>query len=262
MDNLKGRQRYEGKAVLVTGGAAGIGRAVVTGMAQEGARVVFTDISEEAGQRTEKELRDQDLEVHFKLCDGTVEASVKDLTEYTIATLGALDIAVNNIGNFGKGETPDLRIETMEHDVWISSLNQSLSSCMLGMKYQLRHMLEVGGGVIANTSSLGGIRMPITSPAYLTAKAGVIHLSRYVAVHYADRNIRCNCVAPGMVATAANLDAFPDPVERQAYVARFQPIPRLIEPNEIADAFLWVCSNEASMVTGQTISVDGGWEAT
>ena len=130
------------------------------------------------------------------------------------------------------------------------------------MKYEIQQMLKQGGGVIANTTSLAGVRItPHSSPGYVAAKAGVVHLTRYAAVLYAKDNIRVNVIAPGLTATPAVLGAFPTPEARNAIAAEFHPMGRLMTPQELADAFLWVCSDQASGVTGLTIPVDGGWTA-
>ncbi len=207
------------------------------------------------------DLRASGLDVRFRVCDGTDEMAVRDLVAYTVKEFGALNIAVNNIGTHAKGEPPNIKMEEMGLEVWMASINRNLTSCFLGMKQQLIHMIDAGGGVIANTSSLAGVRALETTPSYSAAKAGVIHLSRVAAVQYAKHNIRCNSIAPGMTTTPAFLADFPDSTQHDAFAATKQPIGRMIEPGEVAAAFLWICSDEASMVTGQCLAVDGGWAA-
>lgn len=254
--------RYKGKVALVSGGASGIAHAVLDGLAREGGTVVFSDIREDAGRTAEQELRSEGLDVHFRLSDATEDASVKSLVEYTVHEFGALDVAVNVVGALVQGEHVTMDIEEMSAEIWTRSIDQNLTSCFLAMKYQIQHMKAHGGGAIANTSSLAGMRISGTTPSYIAAKAGIIHLTRYAAVNYAAHKIRVNAVAPGMVATPAMLAAFPDEAVRRKFVSRYQPRGRLIEPSEIAAAFLWLCSDDASGVTGHTMPVDDGWAAT
>lgn len=256
------RDRYDGKVALISGAASGIGQCVVEGIAREGGRVVFSDLRKEAGHATEEELRGLGLDVQFKQSDGTDDASVRELYAFVIGKLGALDVAINNVGNQGKGEIVDMTIEDMTYDIWKSSIDQNLTSCFLGMKYAVQWMKGHGGGAICSTASLAGIRIPGTTPSYIAAKAGVIHLTRYIAITYAINGIRANAVAPGMTGTQAMINAFPDPEYRREFISRYQPGGRLIDPNETAAAFLWLCSDDASAVNGHTIPVDDGWAAT
>lgn len=255
--------RYVDKVALVSAGALGIGRAIVTGMAREGAQVVFSDINVAAGESLQDELRDLGLKVLFREGDGTDEDFVRDVVSSTVGQFGGLHVGVNNIGNFAQGDDHTKTMDDTSLEMWLGTINQNLTSCFLAMKYQIAHMKRAGGGAIANTSSLGGIRIvDVASPSYMAAKAGVNHLSRHVAVRYAEHGIRCNVIAPGMTATPALIASFPDVADRDAFAGTRQPMGRAVETREIADAFIWVCSEEASMVTGQIIAVDGGWSAT
>ena len=254
-------KRYEGKVALVTGGASGIGKATVEGLAREGAKVAFTDIATEAGQALEAELTRQGSEAMFVRSDATREADVRALVDKIVARWGRLDVGINNVGNMGAADKLGVRIHDSTLEAFDSTLDVSLKTNFLCMKYELAQMLKQGGGVIANTTSLAGIRITAhSSPGYVAAKAGVVHLTRYAAVLYAKDNIRVNVVAPGLTATPAVLGAFP-PEARDAIASEFHPMGRLMTPQELADAFLWVCSDQASGVTGLTIPVDGGWTA-
>jgi NAD(P)-dependent dehydrogenase (short-subunit alcohol dehydrogenase family) len=146
-------------------------------------------------------------------------------------------------------------------DGWEGTLSVSLTSVFLAMKHELNQMMKQGGGVIANTSSLAGLRVTFNfSPGYVAAKSGVIHLSEYAAVMYAKHNIRVNVIAPGLTGTPAVLGMF-NAVQRNAMAAETQPMGRMMTPEELADAYLWACSSQASGITGLTIPVDGGWAA-
>lgn len=255
-------KRYEGKVALVTGGASGIGKATVEGLVREGAKVTFTDIAADAGSTFEAELRAQRSDVMFVRSDATREDDVAALIEKIVARWGRLDVGINNVGNMGAADKLGVRIHDSTLEAFDSTLDVSLKTNFLCMKYEIQQMLRQGGGVIANTTSLAGVRVtPHSSPGYVAAKAGVVHLTRYAAVVYAKDNIRVNVVAPGLTGTPAVLGAFPSDEARNAIASEFHPMGRLMRPQELADAFLWVCSDQASGITGLTVPVDGGWSA-
>lgn len=255
-------RRYEGKVALVTGGAMGIGKATVEGLAREGARVAFTDLVDDAGLALESELKSQGNEVMFVRSDATREDEVQALVAQIVSRWGRLDIGINNVGNMGKADRLGVRIHDATLEGFDSTLDVSLKTNFLCMKYEIEQMLKQGGGVIANTTSLAGVRVtPHSTAGYVAAKAGVVHLTRWAAVLYAKDNIRVNVVAPGLTATPAVLGAFPTEEARNAIASEFHPMGRLMTPQELADAFLWVCSDQASGITGLMIPVDGGWTA-
>jgi NAD(P)-dependent dehydrogenase (short-subunit alcohol dehydrogenase family) len=255
-------KRYEGKVALVTGGASGIARATVLGLVTEGANVVFTDIASDAGQAYEAELKCQGSEVMFVRSDATSESDAEELIKRIVARYGRLDVAMNIVGNMGSSDKlgPMLHESTLEG--WEDTIAISLTSAFLCMKHQLKQMMKQGnGGAIANTASLAGLRVTFnSSPGYVAAKSGLVHLSEYAAVMYAKHGIRVNVIAPGLTATPAVLDMF-SAEQRDAMAAETQPMGRMMTPEELADAFLWVCSSQASAITGLTIPVDGGWAA-
>lgn len=255
-------RRYAGKVALVTGGASGIGRATVEGLAREGARVAFTDLAEDAGLALQQELAAQGAESMFVRSDATREDEVEALVARVVERWGRLDVGINNVGNMGKADRLGVRLHDSTLEGFDSTLDVSLRTNFLCMKYEIEQMLRQGGGVIANTTSLAGIRItPHCSPGYVAAKAGVVHLTRWAAVLYAKDNIRVNVVAPGLTGTPAVLQSFPTEDAREAIASEFQPMGRLMTPQELADAFLWVCSDQASGITGLTVPVDGGWTA-
>lgn len=184
-------KRYEGKVALVTGGASGIGKATVEGLVREGAKVAFTDIGPDAGKALEATLKAQGADVMFVLSDATREDDVKSLVGQIVARWGRLDVGINNVGNNGKDDVMGVRIHDSTLAGFNSTLDVSLKTNFLCMKYEIEQMLKQGGGVIANTTSLAGIRVtPNCTAGYVAAKAGVVHLTRWAAVLYAKDNIR------------------------------------------------------------------------
>jgi len=243
----------DGKVALVTGGGSGIGRATVAALRTAGAAVAFTDIAEPAGKAMDG--------TYFIRADATVEADAARAVEETETRFGGLDIAVNNVGNFGAGDSIATGFADTPLDAWEATMRQSLTSCMLGTKYAIRAMLRGGGGSIVNIASLAGIRVTrFASPAYTAAKAGVVHLSEQLAVMHAPDKIRINVVAPGLTATPA-IEKSMTAEQRDLIVREFHPMLRLITPEEIAQAILWAASPASSGVTGLVIPVDGGWAA-
>jgi NAD(P)-dependent dehydrogenase (short-subunit alcohol dehydrogenase family) len=179
-----------------------------------------------------------------------------------VGRYGRLDVGINNVGNMGKADVLGVRVHDSTWEGFESTLEVSLKTTFLCMKHEIQQMLKQGGGVIANTTSMAGVRITEhSSPGYTAAKAGVVHLTRYAAVLYAKDNIRVNVIAPGLTETPAVVGAFPTAAARKGIASAFHPMERMMSPEELADAFLWVCSSQASGITGLTIPVDGGWNA-
>jgi NAD(P)-dependent dehydrogenase (short-subunit alcohol dehydrogenase family) len=241
----------EGRVVLVTGGSAGIGAATVRRFHAAGATVYFTARREP----TEKLPTDARLII----ADATKEIDAEAAVAKALAHNGRLDIAVNNVGNFGEGDAWDRPLHETSLDAWDSTIRQSLSTCMLGMKAALPPMLTQSSGSIVNIASLAGMRVArFASPAYSAAKAGVIHLTRKTALAYAPLGIRINCVAPG--ATSVHRLQILDQ-SWQDEIANESPSGRFVSPEDVADAILWAASGRSSSVIGHVIPVDGGWSA-
>jgi NAD(P)-dependent dehydrogenase (short-subunit alcohol dehydrogenase family) len=249
--------RYVQKVVLVTGCTAGIGEAVLRGMAAEGAVLAFTGRNADVGLSLEKELNTGGCRSMFIQADATNGDDVARSISRVVEAWGRLDVAVNNVG----GPGPADRRATGFHEATAdgrSTLDYCLMSAILGMKYELIQMLHQGGGVIANTISTAALRSSFRgSLAYPSAKAALIHLTKLAAVHYADVNIRVNVVVPDIMTTRARQARL---TEAQTVVAN-QPMRRTMRPAEVAEAVLWLCSDGASGVTGHAIPSDGAWAA-
>jgi NAD(P)-dependent dehydrogenase (short-subunit alcohol dehydrogenase family) len=250
---------YENKVVLVTGGASGIGRETVRQFAEDGATVIFTDIGSELGSAFEEDLRAAGHNVQFVISDATDEQQVKALIDDIVDEHGRLDVAINNVGNMAGGDRPGLALHETPTAAFEGTVAVSFTDNFYCMKYEIIQMLEQGGGVIANTVSIAGLKVfELTSPTYTAAKAATIHLTRFAAVAYAQDNIRINAVAPGIVETPS-LAATPQEIRDAAL--ELLPNRRFQQATEIADALFWLCSDSAKSVTGVTIPVDGGYSA-
>ena len=196
---------------------------------------------------------------HFKLIAGdiTSEKTVKTLLAGIKRRAGRIDILINNAGAGRAGGT----IVDQEEADWDWTFNICLKNAWLFMKQVLPGMVERGSGAIVNLSSLAGIRVaPNSSPAYAVAKAGVVQLTRFAAIQYAPYGIRINVVAPGLTATPAVMAALNEE-EQSAIIRGLHAVPRLARPEETAAVIAFLCSDEAPIVTGLTVPVDGGWAA-
>ena len=255
-------QRFSDQAVLVTAGASGIGAAAAEAFARDGARLMVSDINVAAGEAVVERLRGGGAEAHFMRADATIEEDIERLIRKTVETLGALDVAANVVGDVHPGAAgPEFHQQSLAS--WEATLAVSLRSTFLSMKHEIAHMIANGGGVICNVTSLSGLlHVPESGAAYAAAKAGVIRLSKFAAINYAERGVRVNCIAPGVTPTPAYYKAGPEGakmlIER---MLEGHAIKRVIDPGEQAAAILWLCSKEAAMVTGHVLAVDGGWSA-
>ncbi|MBV9996717.1 MAG: SDR family oxidoreductase [Caulobacteraceae bacterium] len=254
-------KRYAGKAALVTAGASGIGLATVERLAWEGASVAICDIALERGREEQRRLADAGLDVFFIEADAAEEAAVERMVAEVVRRCGRLDVAINNAGGHGPDDRPGTPLHEGSFEGWRATVRWSLDSTFLCMKHEIAAMLKTGGGAIANTSSMAGMRVTqYASPAYTAAKAGVIHLTEMAAILYAKQNIRISAVAPGLTGSPAISGKMA--AETRATIVRdFHPMGRLIAPAAQAAAFAWLCCDDAADVTGLTIPVDGGWAA-
>jgi len=245
---------FENKVVLVTGAASGIGRATAMAFAKEGAKVVVSDVQEKAGQETVEFIKKNNGEAFFIKCDVSNDQEVKALINKTVEKYGRLDLAYNNAGVEG---SPSLISECTSED-WDRTIGINLKGVWLCMKYEIEAMLRFGGGNIVNCSSIAGkVGFQMLAP-YTASKHGVIGLTESAALEMAKKNIRINAVCPGVIKTPM-LDRFTHGDD--ASMASGAPVGRVGLPEEIAESVLWLCSDKASYVTGQSLVVDGGWIA-
>jgi NAD(P)-dependent dehydrogenase (short-subunit alcohol dehydrogenase family) len=246
-----------GKVALVTGGTSGIGRATAILYAQQGAKVVVAGRRVAEGEETVQMIKAAGGDALFVPADVTQASAVAATIDRAVAVFGRLDIAFNNAGVFG--ESPSLLDQT--EDEYDRMMNANVKGVWLCMKYEIAQMLKQGSGAIVNTASiLGAIAMP-NVPLYVASKHAVIGLTKATALQYAKSGIRINAVSPGAIATDMIEQATGGRDDAKAYMAGLHPIGRLGQPDEIASAVLWLSSDGASFVTGETLMVDGGFVA-
>lgn len=252
----------DGKVAVVTGAASGIGRASACALADAGAQVVVSDVDVAGGDQTVDQIRQAGGDALFVAADVSDEAAVLDLLARTIERYGRLDCAHNNAGVAGGlGPTADY-----PRDAWDRILAVNLTGTWLCMKHEIPRMLESGGGAIVNTASTFGLAGVPGMCGYVATKHAVAGLTKAAALEYAQQGIRINAVCPGVIHTPL-LDRLLDDVsggQPEVAAAHFvagEPIGRMGQPDEIAAAVVWLCSDAASFVTGLPMPVDGGWLA-
>jgi NAD(P)-dependent dehydrogenase (short-subunit alcohol dehydrogenase family) len=251
--------RLDGKVAIITGGASGMGEATARIFVREGARVVIGDVQREKGEAVAASLGAACV---FRPVDVSSSEDVRGLVRHAVDSFGKLDIMYNNAGiGGGEGSIMECSEETFDRIIAVD-----LKAVWLGMKHCLPYLIQSGGGSIITTASVSAFMGMRGQGAYGAAKGGVVQLTRVCAIEFADQGIRANCICPGGTATpliwanpASQVHSTPEEVRaRMKYV---QPIPRAGEPEDIANAALWLASDESSFVTGQAITVDGGWMA-
>jgi NAD(P)-dependent dehydrogenase (short-subunit alcohol dehydrogenase family) len=244
-----------GKAGLVTGAASGIGRACAIRFAAEGASVIVADLesAREGAQTTVQLIHEAGGEAEFFACDVASSADNDALVAYAVSRFGRLDYAHNNAG-IGVHR---LLHETSDED-FDRVIAVNLRGTFLGMKHQIRQMLTNPppvGGAIVNTSSNAGLRAVTMLSAYTASKHGILGLTKNAAVEYANDGIRVNAVCPGAIMTPLMSG---QPPERQQEILAPQAMTRFGDPSEVAAAVVWLCSEEASFITGAALPVDAG----
>ena len=251
----------KGKSLIVTGGASGIGESASILAARAGARVTIADMQEAAGERLAAKIRGEGGEAQFIRTDVSNEQQVKAMVAAAVSAYGRLDCAFNNAGVTAYAYTTGHPV--LFADMPLSEFRRVLDINLVGvflcMKYEIPAMLEAGGGSIVNTSSCSGLVATPGTPDYTASKHGVIGLTKVAALDYATQNIRVNAVLPGVIRTPmVDLAASGNPDVVRS-IAESMPIKRLGQPHEIAEAALWLLSDAASLVTGHSMLVDGGY---
>ena len=248
---------FDGKAVLVTGGGSGIGRATAIAFAREGARVVIGNRNAEKGEETVGLIRDAGGTASFLRTDVTQAEEVEALIKHTVQSLGSLDVAFNNAGI--EGDVQPLTDQTEEN--FNAVLDVNVKGLWLSMKYQIKQILKQGGGAIVNNSSIAGVIGFPGLSIYVASKHAVIGLTKTAAVEYASQNIRINAVNPGAIQTEMINRLIEKAELPRDDIVGLHPIGRVGRDDEIAEAVLWLSSDRASFVVGHSLMVDGGFTA-
>jgi NAD(P)-dependent dehydrogenase (short-subunit alcohol dehydrogenase family) len=248
---------FAGKVAFVTGAGSGLGLAAARAFALAGAKVALTDVNEASVSNAAADLRAEGADVLALQLDVSVEADVQQAVRATVEKFGSLDAAFNNAGlQFEAAETADAVGAHFDRVIAVNL--RGMWSCM---KYELQQMREQGSGAIVNCSSVCGLIGIPGRADYHASKHGVIGMTRTAALEYASRGIRINAVCPGTIETPLVrkiLDTEPGALES---ILRNQPIGRLGQPEEVAEAVLWLCGPGSRFVIGHALAVDGGWTA-
>ncbi|MFC1525870.1 glucose 1-dehydrogenase [Candidatus Latescibacterota bacterium] len=254
---MAGGGRFAGKVALVTGASSGIGRATALAFGREGARVVLANRSVSDGEEVRELIETAGGEALFVPTDVTQADQVKAMVDATIERFDRLDCAFNNAGG---GVRRGTVTECTEED-WDYTMDSYLKSVWLCMKYEIPQMQKGGGGAIVNNSSVDGLRAFPSSVSYSAAKHGVVGLTRTAALQYIGDSVRVNAVCPGWIRTPPVEGYMEREPAAEQEVLDQEPIGRLGEPDEVAAAVLWLCSDAATFMVGHAMPVDGGYMA-
>jgi NAD(P)-dependent dehydrogenase (short-subunit alcohol dehydrogenase family) len=248
---------FNGKTALVTGAGSGIGRATALAFAKYGARVVVADLNQAGGRETVEMIHERfHGEAAFIGVDISDPGQVQAMLAETVQTFGSLHYACNNAGVAGEqGTTADYSL-----DDWRRVIDTNLTGTWLCMKYELPEILKAGGGAIVNVSSILGQSGFANAPAYTASKHGILGLTKTAALEYATQNVRINAVCPAVIETPM-IGPIREDAEMLAAMKAMHPINRLGQPEEVAEAIVWLCADESSFVVGEALLVDGGYTA-
>jgi NAD(P)-dependent dehydrogenase (short-subunit alcohol dehydrogenase family) len=244
--------RLDGKVALITGAAGGMGLEAAKLFASEGARVVLTDVAEDAGRSAAQEIGDS---AAFVRADVSRSSDAEAMVRFAVETFGGLHVLYNNAGVM---RPDDGGVVETDEETWDRTMSINLKGVWLGCKFGIPAMLDSGGGSIVNVASFVALLGAATPQiAYTATKGGVLSMTREIAVEYARRGIRANALCPGPIETPLLKELFADDAARQRRVVHI-PIGRLGQAEEVVRAALWLASDESSLMTGAALVVDGG----
>lgn len=249
--------KLNGKTALITGGAGGIGRATALAFAAEGAKVVVADLQAAAANAVAEEVRAAGGEAIGIAVDVSRSEQVAAMVKQVVAHFGRLDIAFNNAAIDIEHEP----LAKCTEEMFDRLMAVNVKGVWLCMKYEIEQMLAQGGGAIVNTSSIGGLSGAPRQPIYSGTKHAVIGLTKAAALEYGRKGIRVNAVCPGVIRTEMMERAIARDPRRGGHIDRIHPIGRVGEAEEIARVVVFLCSDDATFVLGQSLAVDGGYTA-
>jgi NAD(P)-dependent dehydrogenase (short-subunit alcohol dehydrogenase family) len=258
-------KEMQGKVALVTGGASGIGRITAQAFARKGAKVIVsTDANIKGAEETVRLIKHSGGEATFIKCDVSKAQEVEATVTKGIETYGSLDYAFNNAGIGPDGKRlPVVPIIDCPEEIWDHTINVNLKGVFLCLKYEMRQMFRQKYGAIVNTSSVGAFKPLPGFAAYDASKSGLIGLTKAAALEGATSGVRVNVICPGPTERTNLIEnltsTHPEERERTLNVI---PMHRMAEPEEVAEAVIWLCSDAASFITGHVMSIDGGMTAT
>ncbi|OGO31219.1 MAG: hypothetical protein A2Z29_09265 [Chloroflexi bacterium RBG_16_56_11] len=254
-------KKFDGKVALVTGGASGIGKVTAQVFASHGAKVIVsTDANIKGGEETVRLIKEAGGEATFVRCDVSRAADVEALVEKCVRTYGRLDYAFNNAGIGPDGRrVPLVPIVDCPEDIWDRTIAINLKGVFLCLKYEIKQMLKQKQGAIVNTASVGAWKPVPGFCAYVASKSGLIGLTKTAALECADSGIRVNVILPGPTDRTLLMENLTSaqPADK-AHMMSMIPMKRLAQPEDMARAVVWLCSDDAAFITGLAMPIDGG----
>jgi NAD(P)-dependent dehydrogenase (short-subunit alcohol dehydrogenase family) len=247
--------RLDGKVALITGGASGMGMVASQLFASEGAKIVLTDVGDDAGEQVAERIRAEGGQATYVHADVSSESDAKAMVDKAVETYGGLTVLYNNAGVM---LDDDGSVHSTDESIWDKTLAINVKGVAHGCKYGIPAMIDSGGGSVINVASFVAWMGAATSQtAYTASKGAVLAMTREIAVEYARKNVRCNALCPGPIDTPLLAELLSDPQRRQR---RFVHIPmgRLGRAEELANAALFLASDDSSYMTGTSLIVDGG----
>lgn len=254
LKDLANARTLEGKVALVTGGGRGLGRACATLLAREGAKVVVVDFNPEVGREACDAIEAAGGEALYHQADISKEDEVEAMVAAAVARFGQLDCAINNAVK----ATARLPLADIEEDDWDAAMAVNSTGVFLCMKHEIRSMLKTGGGSIVNIGSGNEHSAKPGLACYLAAKQGLYGMTKVAALDYATQNIRVNAVGPGTMWTPLMRQTAQENPGHLDRLTSYTPMRRIAEPEEVAEAAVWLCTPRASYVFGHTLLADGG----